>query len=195
MIWAAIPILLLFLGLWMHRKNFERIYRRLSKLSSAVSRDELYKEISVDHGANFSAMALASWAAFIVAFVYGLLPSMIPWLLRLGFPIASWYGLAFFAIIAVFLASIVLLLLRGRTVPVWLRLSEIYSMYPLSRNEKLLCAGMVLVLAASAALSVYNYVSYPFVSGAVDAISLLLLLMALIVLLFPVLKEFVGGIR
>lgn len=192
MIWAAM-LLVLLLGLVLHRMNFERIYRRLSELSSGISRDELYKKIAIDHGANFSAMIFSSWVAFFVAFMYYLLPKMMPWLLRSGFPIASSYGLSFFAVIVAFLASI--LLQASRSFPIWLRLSEIYRMYPISRNEKSLCAATVLVLAGSAVLSIYNFVNYPFVNRALEAASWLLLLAALILLFLPVFNEFVEASR
>lgn len=188
MIWTA-PLFLLLLLLGLHRMNFERIYQRISELSSGVSRDELYKGIAIDHGANFSAMVFSSWVAFSIAFMYYLLPSTIPWLLRSGFPIATDYGLAFFAIIVGVLASILLWASRG--FPVWLRLSEIHRIYPISRGEKYWCAATVLVLAGSAILSIYNFVSYPFVNRMLEDLSLVMLLAALILLFIPVLKEFV----
>lgn len=193
MILAAVLLALLLIGLVIHRMNFERIYRRLSELSSGVSRGELYQKIAIDHGANFSAMVFSSWVAFLVAFMYYLLPKMIPWLLRLGFPIANSYGLVLFALIAASLASI--LLWASRSFPLWLRLSEIYRIYPISRNEKSLCAATVLVLVSSAGLSIYNFVNYPFVNRTLDILSWLLLLAALILLFIPVFKEFVEASR
>lgn len=193
MIWAAVLLILMLIGLVIHRMNLERIYRRLSELSSGVSRDKLYELLSIDHGANFSAMVFSSWVAFFVAFMYYLLPKMIPWLLRLGFPIASNYGLVLFAVIAASLASI--LLWASRNFPVWLRLSEIHRIYPISRNEKSLCAATVLVLVGSAGLSIYNFVNYPFVNRTLETLSWLLLLAALILLFIPVFKEFVEASR
>lgn len=193
MIWAAMLLMLLFLGLVLHWMNFERIYRRLSELSQGVSKDKLYELLFIDHGANFSAMVFSSWVAFFVAFMYYLLPSIIPRLLGLGFPIASNYGLIFFAVIVAFLASI--LLYFNRDFPIWLRISEMYSIYPISRKYKFLCAATVLVFVGSAVLSIWNFVNYPFVNRGLEALSWLLLLAALIVLFFPVIKEFVEAGR
>lgn len=193
MIWAAMLLALLLVGLVVHRMNFERVYRRLSELSSGVSRDKLYELLSVDHGANFSAMVFSSWVAFFVAFMYYILPPLIPWLLRSGFPIASNYGLVLFAVIVASLASF--LLWASRSFPVWLRLSEIYRIYPLSRNEMSLCAATVFVLVVSAGLSFCNFVNYPFVNRTLETAAWLLLLVALILLFIPVFNEFVEAGR
>lgn len=187
------PLVLLLIGLVLHKMNFERIYRRLSELSDSVSKDKLYEVLYIDHGANFSAMVFSSWVAFFIAFMYYLIPSTTPWLLRSGFPIATDYGLAFFAILVAVLASILLWAIRR--LPVWLRLSEIHSIYPISRNEKNLCAATVLVLAFSAIFSIYNFVNYPFVNKTLEAASWVLIIVAVILLFIPVVKEFVEAGR
>ncbi|MCX8207110.1 MAG: hypothetical protein N3G75_04675 [Methanothrix sp.] len=173
--------------------NFERVYRRLSELSSGVSRDKLYELISIDHGANYSAMVFSSWVAFFVAFMYYLLPKMIPWLLRSGFPIASSYGLILFAGFFALLAS--LLLWASRNFPLWLRLSEIYRIYPIPLNQKKWCFAPVMLLWISSFLSIYNSISYPYANRMYEMISWLLLLAALILLFIPVFKEFVEASR
>jgi len=132
-------------------------------------------------------MVFSSWVAFFVAFMYYLLPSMIPWLLRLGFPIASNYGLIFFAVIVAFLASI--LLWSSRYFPIWLRISEMYSIYPIPRNEKYLYVATVLMLAGSAISSICNFVNYPFVNKKFEALSGLLIILALFLLFIPVIKD------
>ncbi|WP_296609639.1 hypothetical protein [Methanothrix sp.] len=187
-------LLLLVVGLAIHWMNFERIYRRLSELSSSVSRDELYEKISTQHGSNFSAMASASWVAFFVALVYNILPPRIPKLLSLGFPmIASYYGLVLFAVLVAIVATIFLYVSRG--FPVWLRLSDIYSIYPMSLNDKRLCTLSILLLWISSISSIYNSISYPYVSWMSEIASWLLLLVALVLLFIPVFKEFLEASR
>ncbi|MGB9924807.1 MAG: hypothetical protein ACPLLR_07485 [Methanothrix sp.] len=187
MILAGMLLVLLLLGLLLHRWNLERIYRRLSELSSGVSRDELYQKIAIDHGANFSAMVFSSWVAFFVAFAYYLLPPSIPLLLRFGFLIAESYGLAIFAISVTVLASVLILASRG--FPVWLRLSDIYSIYPMPLNQKKLCFVPVMLLWVSSWFSIYNSISYPYVNWMLEVLAGLLLLLALILLFIPVFKE------
>lgn len=187
-IWGiAVLLLIIGIGLLIHRQNIERIYKKISDLSGGVSKERLYEEISVQHGSNFSSVAYASWIAIFLALGFYMLPSNIPVLLSLGFPIERWWGLILFSLLVVALAGF--LLYVSKKFPIWLRLSEIYNIYTIPRRYKPLWMLVLVLLWISSIISMYNSVNYPSVSWVAE--SYLLIVVSLVALLSPVIIEFV----
>lgn len=190
----VLGLLLLFAAV-LHINNLSRVHKLMAILQhkKEVSKDLLYKEMSVAQGINFTALALASWIMLFVAvaYLYLLVPTFLPIsYMDLADLASSSAGFAAFGIIVAVLVSIIILFLdklpdEYRN----LKLTEIYSFYSISKGMKKMIGMTVVFLCFSILLSAYAGTIYPARSITAELSSLILLVISTGILVMPVFKE------
>jgi len=187
----ALFLLLLALGLALHRLNMKRTYERVAATTKGgeVSRDELREEMFIRQGANFNAAAVTAWMLLFAAFgyFYFLTPEIFPRYNYYQVPALASGPLGFAAF-----GFVVLLLALGAAafIP-----REFYGYYELSRKMKVAIMLTGPVLAISIFLSVQQGTTFPQVEQASRLLAFLALFASELELLWPVYAEALGGMR
>jgi len=193
-------VILLALAVLLHVKNIYSVHRLMTLLQKkTVDRSHLYAEMTVSQGSNFTALAFASWIMLFVAiaYLYLLVPTYLPYsYMQIASLASNQLGFAIMGIAMGLLAAAIILFLdklpEDRRE---LRLTEIYSFYNISKTAKKLIALTLIALAASIVLSAYLGTIYPEEANAAKLGSLLLLLLSAGILVLPIYKETLEGMR
>ncbi|MHC1631302.1 MAG: hypothetical protein ACXQT4_03265 [Methanotrichaceae archaeon] len=191
-------ILLLALGIVLHKWNMMRIYKNIMSTrkttstsgndNGQISKEDLYNELFTRQGSNFSAAAVSAWMLLFVAFAcyYFLTPGI--------FQKYNYFGVANLASSPVgFFVFGVLVILLTCIVAVWL--PKLYSYYEISKNMKIAIMLTVPVLMASVVLSAYQGTIYPHNDSGLMAIAFVALFGSQIALFLPIFTYTVEAIR
>lgn len=184
-------LLLLALGVALHRLNIERTYQRVvaTTKSGEVSRDELREEMFNRQGSNFNAAAVTAWMLLFaaVAYFYFLTPEIFPRHNYYQIPALSSGPLGF----AIF--GFVVFVITGLATAFIPR--EFYGYYEISRMTKVVIMLTVPLLMISIALSVQQGTIFPEVNSVSRILAFLALFTSQIALLWPIYAEALGGIK
>ncbi len=184
-------VLLLALGVVLHRLNMERTYRRVAATTNGgeISGDELREEMFTRQGSNFNAAAATAWMLLFAAFAYFyfLTPEIFPHYNYYQVPTISSgpLGFATFGLIVLLLT-----LVAAAFIP-----REIYGYYELSRNKKVAIMLTVPLLAISIVLSVQQGTIFPHVELGSRIVAFLALFASQLALLWPIYADALGGMR
>lgn len=187
----ALFLLLLALGLVLHRLNMKRTYERVAATTSCgeISKDDLREEMFIRQGSNFNAAAVTAWMLLFGAFAYFyfLTPEIFPRYNYYQVPALASGPMGFFAF-----GFFVLLLALGAAafVP-----REVYGYYEISRRTKVAIMLTGPLLALSIALSVQQGTTFPQVEPASRLLAFLALFASELALLWPIYAEGLGGMR
>jgi hypothetical protein len=189
-----LALLLIFAAI-LHINNLNRVHKLMSILQHKkdVSKELLYKEMTVSQGSNFTALALASWIMLFVAvaYLYLLVPTFLPYsYMDIAELASSNWGFGIFGILAAgFVAAIILLLDKLPEDRRELKLMELYSFYSISKAVKKMIGMVVIALCISVMLSAYIGTIYPAHSQPAEILSLMLLVVSAGVLVMPIYRE------
>jgi hypothetical protein len=189
-----LAILLIFAAI-LHINNLNRVHRLMAVLQhkKEVSKDLLYKEMTVSQGSNFTALALAAWIMLFVAvaYLYLLVPTFLPFsYMSMGELASNPMGFAIFGIIvASLMAAIILLLDKLPQDNREFKLTELYSFYSISKAVKKMIGMTIIALCISVLLSAYVGTIYPNHSLPAELLSLMLLVGSVGILVMPIYKE------
>lgn len=184
-------VLLLALGVALHKLNMERTYRRVAATTNGgeISGDELREEMFTRQGSNFNAGAVTAWMLLFAAFAYFyfLTPEIFSRYNYYQVPtLASGpLGFATFGIMVLLLT-----LVAAAFIP-----KGLYGYYELSRNMKAAIMLTVPLLAISIVLSVQQGTIFPQVDLGSRIVAFLALFASELALLWPIYAEALGGMR
>ncbi|MCX6680058.1 MAG: hypothetical protein NTX42_06825 [Methanothrix sp.] len=187
--------LLLIIAAILHINNLNRVHKLMAVLQhkKEVSKELLYKEMTVSQGSNFTALALASWIMLFVAvaYLYLLVPTILPYsYMNIAELASSNWGFAIFGILVACLAATIILLLDKLPEDHReLKLMELYSFYSISKTVKKMISMTVIALCTSVLLSAYIGTIYPAHSQPAEILSLMLLVVSTGVLVMPIYRE------
>jgi len=186
---------------WLHIKNLNKVHQKIEALEHcSVSKEALYREMTMAQGSNFTSLALTAWMMLFVAiaYLYLLVPTSLPYS-YMQIPVAASSFLGFFifgAVVAVMAAMVILAL--DRLLPEHyrgLKLTELYSFYTLSKNTKKFIGLTVPALVISVLFSAFIGTIYPGRDPLAEALALLFLAASLCVLVAPIYKDAWEGQR
>jgi hypothetical protein len=187
-----VPVILLAGAGYLHIKNLDRIHVRIEKLAGGrVPKKDLYREITVAQGTNFTALANAAliMLAVALAYLYLLVPNnlSLSYMMRMPGWASSPIGFALFgAIIAILTAILILasdsLSENHRS----LKLTELYSFYVIPKGEKKKIGLSIIFLAFSIFFSAWIGTIYPMHNNLLEGLSFALLLLAILLLVLPI---------
>lgn len=195
----VLAFILLFAGP-LHIHNLNRIHRRIEALEHCcVSKEALFREMTIPQGSNFCALALASWILLFVAiaYLYLLVPTVLPYsYMQIPAMASSPFGFGIFGIlVSLVIASIILLLDKMPEKHRGFKLTELYSFYTISKSMKRMIGLIVIALCISVWLSAYVGTIYPDHALLFEFMSLLLLIGSTGVLVAPIYREALGWRR
>ncbi|VVB69152.1 Uncharacterised protein [uncultured archaeon] len=185
----------------LHIKTLNRVHQRIEALEHcSVSKEDLYRGMTIAQGSNFTALALTAWMMLFVAiaYLYLLVPTSLPYsYMQISVVASSFMGFFIFGAIVAALAAIVILALdkllpehyRG------LKPTELYSFYTLSKNTKKFIGLTVPALAISVVSSAFIGTIYPGRSPLAEALALAFLAVSICMLVAPIYKEAWEGQR
>lgn len=184
----------LVLALVVHIVNIQKVHRMMGILQrKIVSKPNLYKEMTVSQGTNFTALAFSSWILLFVAiaFLYLLVPTVLPFsYMNIAELASNPMGFFIFGSVIGLIAAIVIFFLdklpEDRRE---LRLTELYSFYSISKGAKKMIGLTIVLLWVSILLSAYLGTIYPEESITVELACLGLLLVSAGILVMPIYKE------
>jgi len=185
----------------LHIKNLNRVHKRIEALEHCcVSRETLYREMTIAQGSNFTALALAAWMMLFVAiaYLYLLVPTSLPYsYMQIPAVASSFMGFFIFGAFVAAVAATVILAL-DRLLPEHyrgLKLTELYSFYTLSKNAKKFIGLTVPALSFSVLFSAFIGTIYPGRDPLAEALALAFLAVSMGVLVTPIYKEAWEGQR
>ncbi len=189
--------ILLFAGP-LHIYNLNRTHRRIETLEHCcVTKEALYREMTISQGSNFCALALVSWIMLFVAiaYLYLLVPTVVPYsYIQIPAIASSPMGFGIFGILVSVVTAVIILLLdmlpekyRG------FKLTELYSFYNISKRLKRMIGMTIFALCFSVWLSAYVGTIYPTHTSLFELASLLLLVGSTGVLVTPIYREALEG--
>lgn len=187
-----IPILLLSSGAVLHIHNLNQTYRKMVQLvGPGVTKDVLYKEMTVAHGSNFTAMATSSWIMTIVAisYLYFFFPGTFPYNYMMLAPelASSKIGFFIFGTVIALLAAFTIWILD--MLPNNFRNykpSELYSFYSISKELKIYIIIPIILLSVSIISSAFSGTIYPARNSIAELISFILICLSIGILIFPI---------
>ncbi len=198
---AFILVLILAGAAGLHIKNLNKVHQRIEALEHcSVSKEALYREMTIAQGSNFTALALTAWMMLFVAvaYLYLLVPTPLPYsYMQIPAVASSFMGFFIFGSIVAALAAAVILAL-DRLLPEQyrgLKLTELYSFYTLSKNTKKFIGLTVLALAISVLFSAYIGTIYPGRDPLAEALAMAFLAVSMGVLVAPIYREAWEGQR
>lgn len=184
----------------LHVYNLNKVHKSMMILQKkTVSKSNLYKEMTVAQGSNFTALALTSWIMLFVAiaFLYLLVPTVLPFsYMKIAELASNPMGFAIFGLSTALLAAIIILFVDK--LPEDLRefkLTELYSFYSISKATKKMIGLTTVLLSLSVILSSYLGTIYPSRSSSIEFISLLLIIASAFILIMPIYRESWVAIR
>jgi hypothetical protein len=190
----------------LHIFNLNRVHEKIESLvqcdetkTAQVTREALYKEMTISVGSNFCALALAAWILIFVAaaYLYFLVPTALPYSYMqipelasgsLGFSIL---GVA----VAIIVATVILFLDKLPENCRGLKPTELYSFYAISKKMKKFIGLTIPALCISVVFSAYVGTIYPAHNMQAEALALILLAISTAVLVSPIYKEAWEGRR
>jgi hypothetical protein len=186
--------LILIIAAFLHINNIQNVHKLMGILQKkTVDKSNLYKELTVSQGSNFTALAFASWIMLFVAaaFPYFLVPTVHSFSFMDVAELASNpFGFAAFGIIIGLLAAIIIFFLdklpEDKRV---FKLTELYSFYSISKGLKKMIGLTLIALYGSVILSAYVGSIYPDRSMNAQLISLALIIVSAGILVMPIYKE------
>jgi hypothetical protein len=185
----------------LHIKNLNRVHKKIEALEHCcVSREALYREMTIAQGSNFTALALAAWMMLFVAiaYLYLLVPTSLPYsYMQIPAVASSFMGFFIFGAFVAAVAATVILAL-DRLLPEHyrgLKLTELYSFYTLSKNTKKFIGLTVPALSFSVLFSAFIGTIYPGRDPLAEALALAFLAVSMGVLVAPIYKEAWEGQR
>lgn len=186
------PILLLSSGAALHMRNLDTTYKMMLKLvSKNITREEIYKEMTVAQGSNFTALATAAWIMLFeaIAYLYFFVPGVLPINFMKLAPELAGSDIGFF-IFGVLVAMLAACCIWGLDMlPNNMRnfkISEIYSFYNISKKIKTYISLTIILLGASIIISAYLGTIYPSRNSAAELSSFLLLCLSIGILILPI---------
>jgi uncharacterized integral membrane protein len=185
----------------LHLWNLERIHRKITVLKGyQVTKDDLYKEISIPQGSNFSSLAMTAWMLLFVAiaFLYFLTPSVFAGFNYFQVPSLASNPLGFLILGVIVSGGIALIVVGLNRLPERygaIKFADLYSFYQISKRTKTLIALTVLWLWLSICSSTYLGTIYPEQSDFMVEAAFVLLFGSLLVLISPIIKEAMEGMR
>ncbi|OPY53374.1 MAG: hypothetical protein A4E49_01482 [Methanosaeta sp. PtaU1.Bin112] len=184
----------------LHIYNLNKVHKLMVILQKkTVSKSNLYKEMTVAQGSNFTALALTSWIMLFVAiaFLYLLVPTVLPFsYMKIAELASNPMGFTIFGLSIALLVAIIILFVDK--LPEDLRefkLTELYSFYSISKATKKMIGLATVLLSLSVILSAYLGTIYPSRSSSIEFISLLLIIASAFILIMPIYKESWVAIR
>jgi hypothetical protein len=184
----------LVLALVVHIVNIHKVHRLMGILQrKTVSKPNLYKEMTVSQGTNFTALSFSSWILLFVAiaFLYLLVPTVLPFSYMDEAELAS-NPMGFFifgSVIGLIAAIVIFFMDKLPEDRRELRLTELYSFYSISKGSKMMIGLTIVFLWVSILLSAYLGTIYPEESITVELACLGLLLVSTGILVMPIYKE------
>ncbi len=188
----VIPILLLFGGAALHIRNLNNIYKKMVELvGPGVTKDVLYKEMTVAQGSNFTALAMAAWLMLFVAiaYLYFLIPDALPYNFMTLIPewASSQFGFFIFGGIVAVMAAILIWTLdmlpnNYRN----LKLSELYSFYSISKEIKRYMSLSIILLGSSIVISAHLGTIYPSRDSLSELLSFAFIILSICILIWPI---------
>jgi hypothetical protein len=195
-------------GFLFHKSNLDTTYKRVKELSAGLSsekneknEDDAKKKSMMDmkrnflvflyipQGSTFNALAISGWILFVtgVFFSFFLTPQISEEWTYLNIPTltSSSMGFLYFGILA---------MLAGVIIVTALKLPDVYSMYVISRNVKIMIMAAWLLLFLPVSIPVYLATIYPYpesMSNWID-ISFIILVVSQILLLSPIYIKALG---
>jgi len=198
---AALVVLMTVFAAVFHALNVKRIHRRVSELEKkSVSSEKLYKELSTPQGANFSAVATVAWILSFVAFVYlyFFTPDVFARVNYFQVPKMASSPLGFAAIgllISVLMTAVVVGTDKLPESCRCYRFLELYNFYVIDKNMKRLFVLTIPALWASIWCSAYLGTTYPNGSSPVGLVAFALFFASMVVLISPIYREFLEGLK
>ena len=187
-----IPILLLMSGAVLHIHNLNHAYKKMVELvGPGVTRVALYKEMTVAQGSNFTALAMAAWIMLFVAiaYLYILIPGVFKYNYMMQAPewASSQIGFFIFGVIMALMAAIIIwssdmLPNKYRS----FKLSELYSFYSISREQKKYISLPIILLGSSIIISAYLGTIYPIRNSFAESLSFIFLNLSIGILILPI---------
>ncbi len=198
---AALVVLMTVIAAVFHALNVKRTHRKVSELEEkSIKSEKLYKELSTPQGANFSAVATVAWLLALVAFVYlyFFTPDVFPEVNYFQVPEMASSPLGFAAVgllLSVLMTAAVIGTDKLPDSCRCYRFLELYNFYVIDKNTKRLFVLTIPALWASIWYSAYLGTTYPNGSSTVGLVALVLFVASLAVLISPIYREFLGGLR
>lgn len=188
-----ITILLLLGGAVLHIINLNKVYKNMVELvGPGVRKDALYKEMTVAQGSNFTAMAMAAWMTLFVAiaYLYFLIPGALPYNYMMLKPewASNLFGFLIFGLLVTILTTTLIFLILDRLPNNFrnLKLSELYSFYNVSKNEKTFIGLTIPILSLSIVFSAYSGTIYPARNSLTELLSFFFLILSMSILFWPI---------
>ncbi|MGC9514826.1 hypothetical protein [Methanocrinis sp.] len=197
-------LLLLALGVALHRLNMEKTYRMVAATSKTeenskaesntsggeVSRDELREEMFTRQGSNFNAAAVAAWLLLFVAFAYFYFLTKDVFVQHNYFQLVPALASGPLGFATFGLGVLLLSFAVAAFIP-----KEVYGYYEISRKMKVAIMLTVPLLAISIILSVQQATIFPQVELGPRLVAFLALFASELALLWPIYTETLGGMR
>lgn len=186
----------------LHVFNIYKVHRRIEKLigeNCSVSKEILYKEMTIAQGSNFWALSFAAWLMLFVAisYLYFLVPTIMPLSYMQMADLASEpYGFIILGLtIALGFGLLMLLLDKLPESLRYLKPTELYSFYIISKNTKRIVVLTIITLSISIICSAYLGTIYPEKDAVAQGFALITLAISMGALVSPVYREAVEGLR
>ena len=197
-------VLLLALGVALHRLNMEKTYRMVAATSKMeknnraesnttggeVSRDELREEMFTRQGSNFNAAAVTAWMLLFAAFAYFYFLTKDVFVQHNYFQLVPALASGPLGFATFGLAVLLLTLAVAAFIP-----KELYGYYELSRRTKVAIMLSGPLLALSVVLSIQQGTVSPQMDLGLRVVAFLALFASEIALLWPIYSEALGGMR
>ena len=200
----ALFVLLLALGVALHRLNMEKTYRMVAATSKTeknskaesntsggeVSRDELREEMFTRQGSNFNAAAVTAWMLLFAAFAYFYFLTKDVFVQHNYFLLVPALASGPLGFATFGLTVLLLTLVAAAFIP-----KELYGYYELSRRTKVAIMLSGPLLALSVILSIQQGTVSPQMDLGLRVVAFLALFASEIALLWPIYSEALGGVR
>jgi len=185
----------------LHIKTLSKVHQRIEALEHcSVSKEALYRGMTIAQGSNFTALALTAWMMLFVAvaYLYLLVPTSLPYsYMQIPVAASSFMGFFIFGAVIAAVAAMVILAL-DRLLPEHyrgLKPTELYSFYTLSKNTKKFIGLTVPALSISVLFSAFIGTIYPGRNLLAESLALAFLAVSMGVLVAPIYKEAWEGQR
>lgn len=186
----------------LHIFNIYRVHKRIECLmgeNCSVSKETLYREMTIAQGSNFWAMSFAAWLMLFVAisYLYFLVPTIMPLSYMQVADLASAsYGFTTLGLtVALGFGLLMLLLDKLPDSLRYLKPIELYSFYIISKNTKRMIVLTIITLSISIVCSAYIGTIYPGKDPVAEGLALITLAISAGALVSPVYREAVEGLR
>lgn len=190
----AIPAILLMGAGYLHIRNINCVHEKIEYLmggKGSVSKEDLYREMTVAQGMNFIGLTNVAWVMLFVsiAFLYFLIPTDLPFSYIKQLPELASHplGFFFFGIITTFFAFILIMIsdILSESRRNW-KFTELYSFYDICKNIKVKIISTIPLLSLSIVLSAWNAILYPEQYMILGTLSFILIIISIVILVWPI---------